>query len=50
MDVTSKLLRVFLVDKQIRGLTARLTAAEKFLCLSLQVGARGVELGLPLLV
>lgn len=31
MDVTAKLLRVFLVDKQIRGLTARLGSAEKFL-------------------
>jgi predicted nucleic acid-binding Zn-ribbon protein len=31
MDVTAKLLRVFLVDKQLRGLKSRLAAAEKFL-------------------
>lgn len=31
MDVTSKLLRVFLVDKQLRGLQSRLHAAERFL-------------------
>lgn len=31
MDVTSKLLKVFQVEKQIRGLSSRLTAAEKFL-------------------
>lgn len=31
MDVTSKLLRVFLVDKQLRGLQSRLHTAEKFL-------------------
>ncbi len=30
MDVTSKLLRVFLVDKQLRGLQSRLHAAERF--------------------
>jgi len=33
MDVTAKLLKVFLVDKQLRGLQARLKAAEKFLTL-----------------
>src|SRR4051812_27142646 len=31
MDVTAKLLRVFLVDKQLRGLQSRLGSAEKFL-------------------
>lgn len=31
MDVTAKLLRVFLVEKQIRGLQTRLKAAERFL-------------------
>lgn len=31
MDVTSKLLRVFLVEKQIRGLTSRLRQSEQFL-------------------
>lgn len=31
MDVTSKLLKVFHVEKQIRGLSSRLTAAERFL-------------------
>jgi predicted nucleic acid-binding Zn-ribbon protein len=31
MDVTAKLLRVFLVEKQIRGLQTRLRAAERFL-------------------
>jgi predicted nucleic acid-binding Zn-ribbon protein len=31
MDVTSKLLSVFLVDKQLRGLQSRLHAAERFL-------------------
>jgi predicted nucleic acid-binding Zn-ribbon protein len=31
MNVTSQLLRVFLVDKQLRGLQSRLHAAEKFL-------------------
>ena len=31
MDVTTKLLRVFLVEKQIRGLTSRLNVAERFL-------------------
>lgn len=31
MDVTSKLLRVFLADKQLRGLQSRLHAAERFL-------------------
>ncbi len=31
MDVTAKLLRVYQVDKQIRGLQSRLGAAEKFL-------------------
>lgn len=31
MDVTSKLLQVFLVDKQLRGLQSRLFTAEKFL-------------------
>jgi|CXWL01.1.fsa_nt_gi predicted nucleic acid-binding Zn-ribbon protein len=31
MSVTSKLLRVYQVDKQIRGLRSRLNAAEKFL-------------------
>ncbi|MFZ4575740.1 MAG: zinc ribbon domain-containing protein [Phycisphaerales bacterium] len=31
MDVTEKLLRVYLADKQLRGLQARLKAAEKFL-------------------
>lgn len=33
MDVTEKLLRVFLAEKQLRGLQARLKAAEKFLTL-----------------
>ncbi len=31
MDVTAKLLRFFLVDKQLRGLQSRLKAAERFL-------------------
>lgn len=31
MDVTSKLLKVFLVDKQLRGLQTRLKGSEKFL-------------------
>jgi len=31
MDVTAKLLAVFQVDKQLRGLKSRLTAAERFL-------------------
>lgn len=31
MDVTAKLLRVFLVEKQLRGLRSRLTGAESFL-------------------
>jgi predicted nucleic acid-binding Zn-ribbon protein len=31
MNVTAKLLRVFLVDKQLRGLQSRLNAAERFL-------------------
>jgi predicted nucleic acid-binding Zn-ribbon protein len=31
MDVTEKLLRVYLVEKQLRGLQTRLKAAEKFL-------------------
>ena len=31
MNVTAKLLQVFLVDKQLRGLQARLRAAERFL-------------------
>src|SRR5262245_34368731 len=31
MDVTAKLLRVFQVDKQLRGLQSRLAAAERFL-------------------
>ena len=31
MDVTSQLLKVYLVEKQIRGLQTRLKAAEKFL-------------------
>ncbi len=31
MDVTSRLVKVFLVEKQLRGLKSRLTAAEKFL-------------------
>lgn len=30
MDPTAKLLRVFLVDRQLRGLTSRLRAAERF--------------------
>lgn len=39
MDVTSKLLRVFMVEKQLRGLQSRLGGAEKFL--SEQVGQLG---------
>jgi len=31
MDVTAKLLRVFIVDKQLRGLQSRLGSAERFL-------------------
>src|SRR5882724_8621945 len=31
MDVTAKLLRVFNVDKQLRGLQSRLSSAERFL-------------------
>lgn len=31
MDVTAKLVRVFLVDKQLRGLKSRLESAERFL-------------------
>lgn len=36
MDVTAKLLRVYQVDKLIRGLQTRLSAAEKFLQLQLK--------------